>query len=249
MKMKWKTLDWKFSCFLPKVFGRSLLPGAGYRKICSCQGCAGGARGAHIFSNLQGRWSNVSHAARELLHSIFCDLFLVTIVGQLVKRPIPQRKVSRHITGWYRFKFWAISAHSNFDETAWRVLAFSSFLSKTAAYIWWQLVLTIFHRTCGWYLEAASIPENTVINLWDGLTENSVNFHQQLSGTSSCSACTLGRLMVVEHWSLDRMLALCPPSNEWVPSGDTRDAGVQLGEEPKGSRPLSSTKEWKYPFL
>ena len=34
--------------------------------------------------------------------------------------------------------------------------------SKTAAYIWGRLVLTIFHLTCGLYLREASIWENTV---------------------------------------------------------------------------------------
>ena len=36
---------------------------------------------------------------KRIGHSIFCDLSLVTIVGQLVKTPPPQQKVSRHITG------------------------------------------------------------------------------------------------------------------------------------------------------
>ena len=52
-----------------------------------------------IFSNLQESWSNVSHAARELATVFSATFFsLVTIVGQLVKTPSPQQRVSRHIT-------------------------------------------------------------------------------------------------------------------------------------------------------
>ena len=55
-----------------------------------------------MFSNLQESWSKGSHAAREVGNTIFCDLFvfifLVTIVGQLVKMlpPPPTEDVSAH---------------------------------------------------------------------------------------------------------------------------------------------------------
>ena len=43
---------------------------------------------------------NVVKYARELatVLSVTFNVFLVTVVGQMVKRPPPQRKVSRHIT-------------------------------------------------------------------------------------------------------------------------------------------------------
>ena len=52
-----------------------------------------------IFLNLQENCSEGSHAAREL-GAVFSVTFsfLVTIVGQLVKTPPPQQKVSQHIT-------------------------------------------------------------------------------------------------------------------------------------------------------
>jgi len=47
-----------------------------------------------MFSTLQESWSKVSHATG------FSVTFfvVVTIVGQLVKMPPPQQKVSQHIT-------------------------------------------------------------------------------------------------------------------------------------------------------
>jgi len=52
-----------------------------------------------IFSNLQERWSKVIHAARELatVFSVANFVFLVIIVGQLVKTPPPPAEgVSAH---------------------------------------------------------------------------------------------------------------------------------------------------------
>ena len=50
-----------------------------------------------IFSNLQESWSKSSYAARELV-TVFSVtfVFLVTIVGQLIKTPPPTEGVSAH---------------------------------------------------------------------------------------------------------------------------------------------------------
>ena len=73
-----------------------------YLLIPKCRDVPMGVVGASrppILSNLQGSLSNVSHAASKGVgHSIFCDFFLIAIVGQLAKTPPPQQKVSRHIT-------------------------------------------------------------------------------------------------------------------------------------------------------
>ena len=58
-----------------------------------------GASRPPISSNLQESWSKASHAARELVTVCSVTYFLLTIVGQLVKTPPPQQKVSRYITG------------------------------------------------------------------------------------------------------------------------------------------------------
>ena len=56
-----------------------------------------GASHPPLFSNLQENWSKGSHAARELATVFSVTLFLVKIVGQLVKTPpTPTEGVSAH---------------------------------------------------------------------------------------------------------------------------------------------------------
>ena len=66
------------------------------------QGCADGGMGSvappSIFKFAR-KLVKSQPCCKRVGHSNFCDLFLVTIVGQFVKMPPPQRKVSRHITG------------------------------------------------------------------------------------------------------------------------------------------------------
>ena len=66
-----------------------------YYAQCCADGSVGALRSPMI-SNLQGSWSKASQAAKRVDHSIFCDLFLsnnlVTIVGQLVGTPPPNKR-------------------------------------------------------------------------------------------------------------------------------------------------------------
>jgi len=52
-----------------------------------CRWGAWGRRASPIFSNLQESCSIGSHIVRELATVFFVTIFLVTIVGQLVKMP------------------------------------------------------------------------------------------------------------------------------------------------------------------
>ena len=97
-------LGTQFTCFycLQEVSRdtKNIFYSTTYHGYVLMQGCAdwdgvGERHAPPIFSNLQERWSKGSHAVRELA-KVFSAIFffLVTVVGQLVKMPLPQTGVS-----------------------------------------------------------------------------------------------------------------------------------------------------------